>query len=80
MSESIHGHEVMEMMVASGKSYTKASLEHEIIEKFGVDTRFYTCSAENMTAHELVDFLESRNKFIGDGERFSTDSEKICDH
>ena len=80
MSESVHGHEVMKMMVASGKNYTKGSLEHEIIEKFGTDTRFYTCSAENMTAGELVDFLASRNKFIDTGEGFSTSTEKICDH
>ena len=80
MSESIHGHEVMEMMVASGKTYTRESLEVEIVEKFGADARFHTCSAENMTAKELVDFLEDRGKFINSDEGFSTDPEKICDH
>ena len=80
MSKLVHGHEVMEMMMASGKNYTKESLECEIIEKFGADTRFHTCSAENMTAGELVDFLESRDKFINAGEGFSTNPEKICDH
>lgn len=80
MSKLVHGHEVMEMMMTSGKNYTKETLEREIIEKFGADTRFHTCSAENMTACELVDFLESRDKFIGAGEGFSTNPEKICDH
>ena len=80
MSESIHGHEVIEMMVASGKSYTRESLDAEIIEKFGPDAQFHTCSVENMTAKELVDFLEARDKFITAGEGFSTDPDKICDH
>ena len=80
MSESIHGHEVMEMMITSGKSYTKKSLEDEITGKYGVEALFYTCSAENMTAKELVDFLGSRNKFIDGSEGFSTDPDQICDH
>ena len=68
MGEPIHGHEVMKMMIASNKSYTKESLEQDVVEHFGVDARFYTCSAENMTAKEIVDFLESRGKFIDKSE------------
>jgi len=30
MSESIHGHQVMEMMATSGKNYSKAELKSEI--------------------------------------------------
>jgi len=70
----------MEMMIASGKTYTRESLEKEIVEKFGAEARFHTCSAENMTAKEIVSFLESRGKFIDTNEGFSTDPEKICDH
>jgi probable metal-binding protein len=80
MSESIHGHEVMQMMIASGKTYTKESLEAEIIQKFGPEARFHTCSAENMSASELVDFLNACDKFINSDEGFSTDPDKICDH
>ena len=35
MSESIHGHDVMEMMIAAKQSFTKESLEQTIVEKFG---------------------------------------------
>lgn len=80
MGEPIHGHEVMEMMIASGKNYTKESLAGEIVEKFGADARFFTCSAENMTAGELVGFLKSRGKFVDTEDGFSTDPNKICDH
>lgn len=77
----IHGHEVLHMM--EGKSYaTKQQLIDAIIERFGKDERFYTCSAENMTAAQLVDFLEERGKFMPCGEKddFTVDSTKICNH
>lgn len=80
MSDQIHGHEVMQMMVESGKTYTKESLCQAIWERFGKDARFFTCSAQGMTAPELVDFLEKRGKFLAQGQGFSTDKSKICSH
>ena len=80
MNKTIHGHDVMQMMIDSDKTYTKESLEKIIIEKFGEDARFYTCSAENMTASEIIDFLDSRGKFEADGVEFKTDPDKICNH
>ena len=43
-----HGHEVLAMM--QGKAFTEESLLAAIIERFGKDERFYTCSADNLTA------------------------------
>lgn len=82
MSETtqIHGHEVMQMMVADEVSYSKETLCEAIIEKFGVEARFHTCSAEGMTAAELVQFLEAKGKFVPQGEGFSTSADKICSH
>lgn len=80
MPQSIHGHDVMHMMVESGKVYTRESLRSEIHKTFGPETRFYTCSRENMTADELIDFLESRGKFVGHPDGFQTDPDKICNH
>lgn len=42
---SIHGHEVLQMMISSGESYTVATLEAAIIDRFGKEVRFHTCSA-----------------------------------
>ncbi len=47
----------MHMMMESGASYTVASLRAAIEARFGPTARFHTCSAENMTAEELVAFL-----------------------
>ena len=68
------------MMMNSGATYTKASLEQEIISKFGADARFYTCSAENMTAADLVEFLDARGKLVQHGAGFNTSPEVMCKH
>ncbi len=76
-----HGHEVLHMM--AGNSYTtKQELINAIISRFGEDERFYTCSAENLTAAELVDFLEERGKFMpaSDDTNFTVDTTKVCNH
>lgn len=78
--QSIHGHEVLQMMIASGEPYTVATLEAEITARFGKEARFHTCSAENLSAAELVAFLQKKGKFIAAEEGFNTHESKICRH
>ena len=82
MEKNVHGHEVMRMMmmIASGKAYTRQSLREAIHARFGTETRFYTCSAENMTADELIGFLEAKGKFLFRGSAFTTHPDRMCDH
>lgn len=77
---SIHGHEVMEMMISTQERYTKSSLIAAIGQKFGSEARFHTCSKSDMTAAELVDFLEKKGKFIAQDSGFTTNENKICKH
>ena len=75
-----HGHEVLEMMFGSSYS-SREELVNAIINKFGVEERFYTCSTENMTAAELVDFLGAKGKFMpAAGNSFTADKSKMCNH
>ena len=80
MTNQIHGHDVMEMMTASNQSYSKDSLREAIIGKFGADARFHTCSAENMTADELIEFLAQRGKFAENAGGFSLKPDSMCQH
>jgi len=81
MNTEVHGHEVMRMMIESGRTYTRASLRAAIVGKFGEETRFHTCSAEGMTADELISFLEMRGKFLAaDTESFSLPADRMCNH
>lgn len=61
-----------------GQSYTEKSLLEAIIERFGVEERFYTCSADNLTAQGLIDFLKEHGKFIPMAEGFTVDTTKVC--
>jgi len=78
--EQIHGHEVMQMMLHSGKPYTRSSLIADIIANFGVDARFHTCSAENLTPEGLIDFLQAKGKFVPCEEGFQTSEDLVCKH
>lgn len=62
--DSIHGHEVLNMMIESGEQYTHASLEAAIKARFGERARFHTCSASGMTAAELVAFLAAKGNLL----------------
>lgn len=75
-----HGHEVLHMM--EGNSYnSRAQLVAAIDARFGSDELFHTCSAEGLTAGELVDLLAGKNKFrtLEDGS-FTVNSDRICHH
>ncbi len=80
MADAVHGHEVIDMIVQSGKAYTRDSLRADIVRRFGEDARFYTCAAENLTADELISFLEARGKFRDAGTGFTIDQEQVCNH
>ncbi|MDA7746966.1 YecH family protein [Psychromonas sp.] len=78
MNESIHGHQVMEMMAESTKNYTKQALKAEIAVKFGDNARFHTCMGSDLTADDLIEFLASKGKFVESSEGFSMPADHLC--
>jgi probable metal-binding protein len=78
--EQIHGHEVIQMMMQSGKAYTRASLLADIVSTFGPTARFYTCSAQDLTPDGLIDFLEARGKFADRDNGFEIAADRVCKH
>lgn len=78
--EQIHGHEVIQMMLQSGKAYTRATLHTDIVAKFGANSRFCTCSAENLTPEGIIDFLQSKGKFVPQDDGFQTSADLMCKH
>lgn len=63
-----------------GRSYSERSLLEAIIARFGTDERFYTCSAENLTAQGLIDFLKEHGKFKPLGDGFTVDTTTVCEN
>ncbi len=80
MTTSIHGHEVMHLMLELGGQFTQASLQSAIEQRFGKAARFHTCSAQDMDAAALIAFLRERGKFVDTAEGFNTEAEQICNH
>ena len=70
----------MHMIAASKLVLPKDQWVSKIGEKFGEAARFHTCSARNMTAAELMDFLGQRGKLTGDAAAMSLDESAICNH
>jgi probable metal-binding protein len=80
MAESIHGHEVMEMILTAETPYSRAALQQAVMNRFGASARFHTCSAQEMTLDELLLFLECRGKVVEVGGILKTNRGEICDH
>ncbi len=80
MTSEIHGHEVMSMILAAKRPFTRDSLTAFIQEKFGADARFHTCSAAGLSAADLVEFLAAKGKFAGPESGFTVDPQRVCNH
>ena len=79
MNRAVHGHEVLEMIASGAQAPSdRQSLIAAIESRFGADARYHTCSAEALTATELVKFLLSRGKVVVAEDGLRTDPEQIC--
>lgn len=78
--QHIHGHEVMELMLAQDRAWTRPELVEAIVARFGADARFHTCSAQGMSPDELLDFLGARGKFVESEDGIRTERSRICNH
>jgi probable metal-binding protein len=76
----IHAHDVMHMMLEKGGVFSRESLAQAIVERFGADARFCSCSAAGMDVNAVIDFLESRGKFVASEDGFNNAQDKICNH
>ncbi|MBK9578436.1 MAG: YecH family protein [Fibrobacterota bacterium] len=80
VAESIHGHDVIHMIQESASPWSRAKLLAAVAERFGAEARFHTCSVEGMDATALIDFLESKGKFLPDQAGIVMDPTKVCNH
>lgn len=76
----IHAHEVMHLMLELDTDFSRESLSQVIIKRFGEDAKFHSCSQAGMGVDAVIDFLESRGKFVARADGFNTAKDKICNH
>jgi len=80
MEAQIHGHDVLDFMIASGVTYTRNTLVQAMHTQFGPEACYRTCAADGMNASQLIEFLAARGKFRGGEEGFEVATEKVCQH
>jgi len=64
MSQSYHGHEVMQLLTTSGEILTEESYTAALAARFGAGATFFSCSANGMTPLELLTFFRERGKVV----------------
>lgn len=79
-TEEIHGHEVLQMMVESGRTFSRMSLIEAIHQQFGREARFHTCSGGGLNSEQLVDTLTAKGKFTGSADAFVFNPANSCSH
>lgn len=70
----------MDMIGEAQRPFSKDELLAAIGTKFGEAARFHTCSAENMTGGELVEFLIGRGKLAGGDQALRLEAGRACEH
>ena len=74
----IHGHEVMQKVCSLDKKMTRADVVAEVVNAFGANTEYYSCSADGLTADEIISFFESKGKFCFDTGYLALDAGGGC--
>ncbi len=80
MSESVHGRNVLKMIIASNRSWPHSALIEAMAVEFGESASFHTCSTQGMTAEQLVALFLSKGKLVESADGLAVDPEKMCGH
>lgn len=78
MHESIHGHRVLDLISQLEESVTRRELASLITRTFGSGARFHTCSRQDLTPSELLDFLFERGKLSHGEAGVQLETGRIC--
>ena len=62
MTDQIHGHAIIDFIGKYPEGVPVDQFAAIVAHEFGSATRFFTCSADNLTLPELLTFLAERDK------------------
>jgi probable metal-binding protein len=74
----VHIHEILQMMAAAGQGWTREGLAQAVVDTFGEEARFATCSGSGLDAREAVAFIEARGKLMGPEDALQLDPGNPC--
>jgi len=78
MTDIIHAHNLLELLLQSDGGITKDALLSEITDRFGDTVQFTNCTENTHTFDQILQFLASRDKIIVKGDTISACKENIC--
>ena len=65
----LHIHEVLNIIYGSDKIYTVEELKQEVIDSFGEDVNFTSCSDNQFFIDDMIDFMVQRGKIQVQGDK-----------
>lgn len=77
---TIHIHEVLDIIYSSNHSFTIESLKEEVQRIYGEDVNFMSCADHRFGIEGMVDFMHSRGKIEIQGEQIYPAGASFCDH
>lgn len=80
MTDSVHGHAVLDVLAASPEPMSRESLREAAARLWGADRRYHTCSASDMSLDDLVEFLLVRRKISEQEHTLIVHPEERCSH
>ena len=75
----LHIHEVLNIIYNTDKRFTIDELKQEVINNFGEDISFTSCSENEFEISEMVDFMLQRGKIQLQGDKIYPFGE-ACNH
>ncbi len=80
MSESIHGHEIMQLVHEANPPLSVQALRDEAAKRWGEDATFHACAGGGMDLDGILQFLASRGKVLEVDGVLRTNIGQMCDH
>ncbi|MBK7842270.1 MAG: YecH family protein [Bdellovibrionales bacterium] len=80
-SKHFHAHDVMHLLAGQNRALAVSEIKSLILEKFGLDADFGSCSVDGMDADQVIQFLLDRQK-ISEVEpgKFMLEGNHSCGH
>ncbi|WP_070962924.1 YecH family metal-binding protein [Vibrio sonorensis] len=78
MANRIHAHSVLNLLQES--PMTKDDLTAKVLEEFGADALFHTCSLSDLDFDTLFSFFVNRQKIVEAEGKWALNAARVCNH
>jgi probable metal-binding protein len=80
MDQTIHAHDVLNILKASATPLSTAELHNQAAACFGAGATYTNCRGDRFSFDELIAFLVARGKVAEEGGQLSLIPAELCDH